>query len=107
MRKLSPSDVNSLIEDHRNGVAVVHLSVKFNVTKGIIYYHIRNKTIVEKIERPSCYKDYLKNSIIMLTQKLSTCDPSKEKHIRGEIKRLKSTLKINTSNFSSDPFTIQ
>lgn len=106
--RLSGKDIDNIIDLYLDGVTVKEIASIYKITKYAIYYHLRN-SVKKKVENPTCYKDYLVNSIIYIEEKIEA-GKYEEKNIafaQSEIRRLKNALKMKQREMASDPFITQ
>jgi hypothetical protein len=106
MAKLSPQQIREIVQKFSQGVPVSSLAKEFDITNMVVYYHTK-KYKVYKYRKPTCYKDYIINSIYKKQQEIQFASPDKVPFIRDEIMRLENSLHIKREQCSADPFLFQ
>lgn len=103
MSKLSPQNIKEILTLYEQNHSVSSIAKKFCVANMVVYYHIKTKKVY-KYKKPTCYKDYIRNEIIVLRQKLEEAPEEKKKYIRNSIRMKEVSLGINTSRYGGDPY---
>jgi hypothetical protein len=126
MTKLSPKKVQKILRQIKEGVLVSHIAQKYDVKTKVIYYHIYKQRKKEQsleddywenrewqaqkiITKPTCYKDYLQNSVIRIEEKLRNNEYPSDNipFVQSELRRIKTWIKIDRRHFPCSADIIQ
>jgi len=109
MTKLNDKEIHHVALLYARGVHVRDIAGTYNISIKSVYNYVALINQTKKVAKPTCYKDYLINSIIHIEEKIRNgkYEPENVQFAKSEIARLRRSLKQPITHMQQDAFIIQ